>query len=107
MAKKPSDKGSTKSSTKSVKSLASKATTALKSIKRKATIILSPKKSKKAKHARRVDSPDVNSSQQSASHAPSTAPPSEQPSNHSQPSVVEVSDDDEAAMEASDEELGK
>lgn len=84
-------------STKSTRSLVSKAGATMKAIKRKATEILSPRKKKKAirvPHSEGCDQASTNSDSQSASEV------SSQCSNMR--SVIEVPDE-----ESSDEELRK
>ncbi len=62
MAQKKNGSGSTKSSSKSIKSLALKASATIQNIKRKAIDVLSPGKKKKAKHIPKDNSGDSQSS---------------------------------------------
>ena len=90
MAKQGGAGASTKSSTKSFKSLASKASETIKNIKRKAVNILSPKK-KQAKHV----VPESNSDISIDSGDPGSRTPSKKSSHHSNGSVREIPDEEE------------
>jgi hypothetical protein len=84
---KPKDGGeSTKSSSKSFKTLASKANATVKTIKRKAVEILSPGKKKKAKQVPVHGITDAET--------PSSQPASEVSSQHSATSILDVPDEE-------------
>jgi hypothetical protein len=114
--KKPGDNESTTSS-KSFKSLASKARSTLKTVKRNASAALSTVRQKKTKHVLKGDDSYASSSATADSNASgsATADPEVDLTRKRQPSVTEIDDDSDAdskssisnGVEDSDDELRK
>lgn len=103
-AKKP-DAASTKSSTKSFKSLKASATSTLKTLKRKAVGIISPKKrSKQGKNTPKEDNASDDSSNVTEGDA---SQPSVSRRQASSIEVIDIDQDTDDAAESSEAELGK